>query len=508
LNASAVALALQLPRAWDTASAALTACASALGDGRPVAQVAGASGLAFRVASDETVSLAALHAYPFGEVLGAAAARLGYAAQVVSSSERPGSALHAAAQARALALISHGLAAGRPTLVWGVHAPEFGLVRGRDGEWLQVSGILDGFVTGRAAWRAIASALERGVLDPSGLAYAAQRLAEARAAAAAWLDEAERALALPLDGARAAYRRAASMLGELAACHPFPPPPSTMLTNTDRDEALALVSEAARAEGKGLEAIAEALARLDRRRADALTLVELDAARVGDLFACIGELPVAGLEREAEVCRARAAALRAQLLYDGARLVGHLLYAPLEAAHHPVAADGRRWFLYCPWLARELRGRGLGARLFAALEAAARSAGVDGILTFATTDERFLHEGGLAHHGFVEVARRGELRLMERTLTDVPSRARFVELPAPPPRRGALPVLVRHSYNCPLLLRTRRDLAAAAGTAGGRLALDEADAGPDPAGATVGGRPVPHAYLPPAALAAALQDVP
>jgi GNAT superfamily N-acetyltransferase len=182
------------------------------------------------------------------------------------------------------------------------------------------------------------------------------------------------------------------------------------------------------------------------------------------------------------------------------------LYAPLETARYPVLADGRRWFLFCPWVARELRGRGLGARLFAALEAAARSAGVDGLLTFATTDERFLHEGGLAHHGFVEVARRGELRLMERTLTDVPSRARLVELPAPPPRPGALPVLVRHGYNCPLLLRTRRDLGATARAAGERVALDEADAGPDPSGATVGGRPVPHAYLPAGNLAAALSD--
>ncbi len=63
-----------LPRAWDTAAAALCACAHALGDARGVAEVAAASGLAFRTSVDEVVSLAGPHAYPFAEVLSAAAA--------------------------------------------------------------------------------------------------------------------------------------------------------------------------------------------------------------------------------------------------------------------------------------------------------------------------------------------------------------------------------------------------------------------------------------------------
>jgi hypothetical protein len=134
-----------LPRAWDTAAAALTACARALGDIRDVRQIAAASGLAFRISVDAEVSLAGPHAYPFAEVLPAAAARLGYACDFVSCSERPDGALAADARRRALALIDQS--AGRspgPTLIWGVHAPEFGLCLGRDGERLRVSGILDG----------------------------------------------------------------------------------------------------------------------------------------------------------------------------------------------------------------------------------------------------------------------------------------------------------------------------------------------------------------------------
>src|SRR6185503_4990102 len=114
---------LRLPRAWDTAAAALTLCARALGDARDVPTVAAASGLAFRLSLDAELSLSGPHAYPWREELESAAERLGYACEVVSSSEPATSALGRAARARALELIDRGLAAGRPTMVWGVHAP-------------------------------------------------------------------------------------------------------------------------------------------------------------------------------------------------------------------------------------------------------------------------------------------------------------------------------------------------------------------------------------------------
>src|SRR5260370_5210498 len=135
---------VRLPRAWDTLAASLTSCGAALGDTRAVAEIAAGSALAFRVAADERVSLGGPHAWPWAGELAAAAARLGYHAEVVTSSEPPGTALHDAARTAALSLVRAGLEARRPTLIWGVHAPEFGIVRGLDGDLLQVSGILDG----------------------------------------------------------------------------------------------------------------------------------------------------------------------------------------------------------------------------------------------------------------------------------------------------------------------------------------------------------------------------
>ncbi len=529
-------------------------------------QVAGASGLAFRTSLDAQVTLAGPHAYPWREELPAAAERLGYLTHVVACNEPPTSTLHAAARARALVLIADGLAADRPTMVWGVHAPEFGLVRGLDGEVLEVSGILDGlappeldaaqlghgdvpvlfalqltlaapisdeqsalaglraalthgrgpaatlsgFATGLGAWRLLLAALESGHLDPAGLAYAAQRYAEARAAAAGWLEHAESALGVDLRAARAAFRRSAGMLAELAACHPFPPPPDLLLTNSARDQAHALVEEVAAAEAGGLDGIEAALAAHERRRASRLRVSDLDEAQLPSLFACVADLPVA-LDDQAATCRDQlrpqlGSGFRGKLLYDGELLVGHLLYAPLADAHYPVYAEGNRWFVFCPWRARDRRGQGLGARLFAALDADARAAGIDGLLTLATTDERFLYPSGLERHGFTERGRRGELLLWERSYTAVSSNARIWD-PAEAAHEGALPVTIRHGYNCPLLLRTRTDLEHLARTAGTTVTLDVAPASArQPAGATIAGKPLLHGFVPLAALTAALKS--
>jgi GNAT superfamily N-acetyltransferase len=519
-----------LPRAWDTAAAALTACARALGDSREVRQIAAASGLAFRISVDAEVSLAGPHAWPFADVLPAAAARLGYGCEFVSCTERPDGAIAADARRRALELIDRGT----PALIWGVHAPEFGLALGRDGDRLRVSGILDGaapdvlpcaalgrgdvpilfalrltgpaptdddaglraallfgrgpapalsgFSSGAAAWRAVEAALASGRVDPAGLAYSAQRWAESRAAAAEWLRNGD---------CKVMFSRAASMLKELAALHPFPPPPGAMLTSSLREQSAELVAEAARAEAAGLDAIAAELSARQKQAVSSLRLTDLQNR--ADLYTCTAELPL-DLLAEVRSCRERGP-LQGKLLYDEkSRLVGHVLFAPLEEALQPIVAQGRRWFVYCPWVAHELRGRGAGPRLFAALEDSARSAGVDGLITFATSDQRFLYVESLLKLGFVEAARRGDLHLLEKPISDAPSHARFAE---PPP--SAARVVVRHNYHCPLLLHTRLGVAAAARQAG--VTIEESDGAGE---SRLDGHGLPHGYVPAAALLAHL----
>jgi GNAT superfamily N-acetyltransferase len=546
---------IRLPRSWDTASAALAACV-----GVAPAEIAAASGLAFRVTTDQHVTLAGPHAWPWRSELPAAAERLGFATRLVACDEPSDSQLATVGRTRAAHLIAEGLAAGRPTIIWGVHAPEFGLAIGLDGDRLQVSGILDGvapaemsladlgrgdvpvlfalqlgeltpisdeesarsalrcallagrgptpiisgFARGLDAWAAVKRALEAGEIDPAGLAYFAQRHAESRAAIAAFIPRAAQALAITIDPS--AFRRSAGMLAELASCHPFPPPPDSMITSNQVDQSLALIDETARAEAAALDAIETALSAHQKSRAARLTVIDTPSASA--LFACTADLSLP-LETQTSHCREQQAprlgsSFRALLLQDGERTVGQLLHAPLSESLYPISAEGTRWLIFCPWVSRDRRGRGLGTRLFSALIDRARAAHIDGLLALATTDERFLDPAGFLKHGFTEVARRGELRLLELPLTDRPSCARIID-PIEPPRTGALPITVRHAYNCPLLLAARENVVAASVEL--PVALDTRDAtAQDPAGVTVGGRPLMHGFVPVSALTHALRD--
>ena len=566
---------VSLPRSWDTAAAALSACARSLGDPRDFALLHAASGLAFRLSVDARLTAAGPHRYPWREVLTVAAERLGYRWRLVAANV--GEPLFEAARKEAFALAVEGVDAGRPTLLFGVQAAEFGIVRGYDRAgaepFLLVSGILDAVgaprqiagdalgrdtgilfalqliervpvdaavaarsalraavnhrnedessavvATGDAGWARFVSALESGAVDPSGLAYNVQRYAEARASAATYLPSAAAALKIDLSDGERAARRAATMLAEAARLLPFPPPATGMLTTTLREQAIELVGEAARAEAEALKAIERAL--VDEARsaeANELAIVALDATRLPMLFACVDEIPLAGLRAEAATCRKRLApslpaSLGGRLLVRGDALVGHVLWAPLEGALYPVTARGRRWFLFCPWLAEALRGHGLGARLFAALDEAANAEGIDGLLTFATSIDVFLHHHGLERYGFVEVDRRGDTRLLERRLTALPSEARLTDPPPAEPapkalKKRSLPVIARHAYNCPLLLRVRTDAVAAARALAPHVTVDEADAtAAEPSGITVAGLALAHGPIPASAIAAGLAN--
>ena len=306
---------------------------------------------------------------------------------------------------------------------------------------------------------------------------------------------------------------------------PYPPGPSFMLTTTLRDEAAALVSEAARAEREALWALGPILAAAERTRGppSGLELRPLNAATLPDLFACVDEIPISGLREEAALCRARLEPLLGQ--GSGAqaqgpdskpapKFDGRLLYqmpsqgqgqgpGPAPRRAYPVGAAraGRLW------AAR--RGRALVSLLSLDRADAARpgrgTAALRGVWSrrrarpvsmasslwrrrsMSSCITRAIERGG-----FIEVARQGDTRLLELRLTEAPSRAQFVE-PPPAPAGGPLPVVVRHNYHCPLLVRVRREVVQLGRQLGAAVRVDEADAAPgETAGVTVGGKLLPH----------------
>src|SRR5260221_3679370 len=141
---SRATLPITLPRSWDTAAAALAAGARALGDPRDFPSLFAASALSFRLSVDARLTPAGPHRFAWREELTLAAERLGCRWRLVAASSID--PLFAAARDDAFALAAAGVRAGRPTLLFGVHVAEFGIVRGVDetADALVVSGLLDG----------------------------------------------------------------------------------------------------------------------------------------------------------------------------------------------------------------------------------------------------------------------------------------------------------------------------------------------------------------------------
>ena len=542
------------PRHFSFAGA-LEGLLAARGDDRSAAEIFGLSGCAFRLTVGPRVDLGGWAGFPWAEELPAAVQRLGYPTELVFAEE--GQPLFELARARAAALCAER----GPAILFGVQLPAFGLAAAGDTpETLRISGLLDaqggartlpgrmlgagtmplvfalalgdrqpidaqtalaaalaealrlgtsptvrpGHAGGLAAYDAWMAALASGHVDPAGHAFTSALGAEARGQAAAFLAGA-RLSGADLGPAADAYSRVAATLEELAVRFPFPP--VRPLETPALEAAAALLGRAREEEARGLSALARALAQ--HRAGEVGDSYAVEPAAAGDLFGCIEDLPLGHLGPAAEVCRRHAEAALGKSRFalvvrerrSGA-VVGHALYAPLGEAGVPIAAEGRAAFLFCPWIRAPLRGRGLGRLLVEGLCADAARRGFDGVLCEASTLPIFRHEEPLSALGFRELARRGEMRLAYRSLGRDHPIARWID----PPHAGAAgraEVVIRHGYDCPLLLLLRRALGEVARERG--LAVDEADAGPgEPAGVTVGGARAPDLPLAPDVLLAAL----
>jgi GNAT superfamily N-acetyltransferase len=269
----------------------------------------------------------------------------------------------------------------------------------------------------------------------------------------------------------------------------------------------ALLSRAKKAEVEGLKAIEEALS-LHLLWASAERYVIEDAAPA-DLFACLADLPIGGLEGAAREC-AREVGPRVGKTFLGkvardrqtGAVVGHVYYSSLADSRYPIAAEGDPLFLFCPWVHAPLRGRGIGRRLFAALREEAQKRGAGGILTEASTLPIFLGEEHYLREGFRELARAGEMRLYYYPLSTSHPVARFVE---PEGRREGV-LSVSHSYNCPFLLFTRQKTAETARAF--RMPVEERDAESGEAGIFYGKERLPNLPFAPDVLLSALRAAP
>jgi hypothetical protein len=535
---------------WASFIGALRGALAARCDDRSAEEIFGLTGFAFRLTVAPRVASGGWAAFPWAEELAAAVGGLGYASELIYA--REGDPRTGALREQAVALLRRARA---PVIVFGVQLAEFGLARtGANPETLVVSGTLDnaggrqtlptaalgqgdvpilfalalgehdllppavalasaleqavrlghepwvrgGDAAGLSAYDAWIHALETGHVDPTGHAHAAQLLGEARRHAAQFLASAH----LPgadLAAAADEYARVAAATAELGDRFPFPP--AAPLDDAGLATATRLLGRARDAEARGLAAISAAL----RAHAHDHTQsrFQIDDVTPDELYRCLADLPIGDLGQPMEECKREIDPRLGRTFFGkvardraSGDVVGHVYYAELADSRYPIAAEGRQLFLFCPWVKRSLRGRGIGRALGAALVAHAHTLGADGILTEASTLPIFLHEDGLAQLGFREVARHGETRIMHLALSDRRPVARYL----PPTELSGL--RIRHAYNCPLLHATRRAAAEVARERG--LAVDEAAASGPAAGIEHAGDRLPNLPFGPDVLVTAL----
>lgn len=541
---------------------AISACLTAMGDERDVADVAGLTALAFRLQVDPEVTPASVSMFPWTADLPSAFARLGYPLQCFLADDTDPLFLHTHTQA--MSAVASALEVGRPSLAWEIVLPEFGVISKIHEDTLTVASVLDGtgapdtmpterlgrgetpvlfvavpgeatsvdprdatrgallaairqlgghgarlgaMIAGVDAYRAWSATVAAGRVSPMGHAYLAKTTADLRASIGPFLDRAARQLSdesgEPLGIAARAFGRSAAALLEISDSWPFPPNPGAALTGRARKDHAALLSNAHTAEKEALAALDNAL-RVDRN-AERRRTVRIVKARTEDatkFFRCISDLPIGGLDKEVEALQTAIPTMSAQMALANEKPVGHVYYTELDATRAGIVVpEGRFLYVFCAWVAHELRGSEIGKRLFAALIEEAGLEKFDGIFVEATTQPHFLHHQMYEAVGFEEVDRlEDDVRLLYLGLAKKKLRAKFVR--SERPADGKLPVVINGGRPCPLLLRTARNMERAAASSAVTLAKDDGSAH----GIHVGGRRLPLSLLPLDVAKAALDE--
>ncbi len=382
---------------------AIQACISRSDNAASLSNIAGLTGLAFRLNIDATVSLGSMACCPWQAELPAMLTRLGWQSTCIYSA--PYDPLFNQAKQQAIDTIAQGLAKNMPSILWGVQVPEFGIVYGQDTEQFLVSGILDnqegtqhlhyehlgqsdipmlltitpqqqhaittqeaafaalsyivehlynkgpclgGYVTGLQAYASWISALEQGIIDPAGHIHTLQAIASLRPLTSPFLQQlchnVDPLISEQLTTASHAYQTATTLLLELVIKTPRPEANEITITTSYRDNAIDLLKNICSAETRAAEALLQAVTMMHEKHRGSVTIHQ--ATNTQELFHCVRDLPLDHIERDANTLQT---ALQEQLgktfFAKIARtttntIVGHLYYAPLEHSKEPIEVQG------------------------------------------------------------------------------------------------------------------------------------------------------------------------
>jgi len=137
-------------------------------------------------------------------------------------------------------------------------------------------------------------------------------------------------------------------------------------------------------------------------------------------------------------------------LEEDGKVIGHIYWAPSERALVPYNIEDHVAFLYCEWVQRDYRGRGLMRQLFGRFIEELQDEGYKGVLVDGTEFEDYMHHSHFTKRGFRVLQDFGQFKLMYLPLAQEEVAVEKLEPQIPVEGRAPVEVLIIGSRFCPV----------------------------------------------------------
>lgn len=137
-------------------------------------------------------------------------------------------------------------------------------------------------------------------------------------------------------------------------------------------------------------------------------------------------------------------------LRDEGKTIGHIYWGPSERALVPYNIEDHTAFLYCEWVQRSYRGRGLMRQLLGRFIAQLQNEGYKGVLVDGTEFPDYMHYSHFTKRGFRVIQDFGQFKLLYLPLAQEEVEVEKLEPQIPVEGRAPVEVLIIGSRWCPV----------------------------------------------------------
>lgn len=157
------------------------------------------------------------------------------------------------------------------------------------------------------------------------------------------------------------------------------------------------------------------------------------------------------------------------------KVVGHVYYAPSEKALIEYEIEPNIAFIYCVYLWKEHREKGLGRKMLDHFKEEMRKQGFKGIVAEASDFPRYMHYSHFQKQGFKMVLEHGPFKVIYFPLAQKEVKVKPRELKYKPKALGIEVTLFRNFF-CPVSAGMHQKVREVATTFGDKVSIVEIDA--------------------------------